>query len=73
MEPERLKREFGGRIAFWGGIDSQHLLPHGTPEQVLPRVRRPLQLSSREVEMTARTTPFARLQVAAPSGEKPNK
>jgi uroporphyrinogen decarboxylase len=40
MEPERLKREFGGRIAFWGGIDSQHILPHGSAEQVRAEVRR---------------------------------
>jgi len=40
MDPERLKQEFGDRIAFWGGIDSQHLLPHGTPEQVRGEVRR---------------------------------
>lgn len=40
MEPERLKGEFGGRIAFWGAIDSQHLLPHGSPEEVSAGVRR---------------------------------
>jgi uroporphyrinogen decarboxylase len=40
MAPERLKREFGDRISFWGGIDSQHLLPHATPEQVAAAVRR---------------------------------
>ena len=40
MEPERLKAEFGGRIAFWGGIDSQHLLPHGSPQDVRAGVRR---------------------------------
>ncbi len=40
MEPERLKAEFGDRIAFWGGIDSQHLLPHGSPEDVRVGVRR---------------------------------
>ena len=40
MEPERLKREFGGRIAFWGGIDSQQVLPFGTPEEVRAEVRR---------------------------------
>jgi uroporphyrinogen decarboxylase len=40
MQPERLKREFGDRIAFWGGIDSQRLLPQGTPEQVRAEVRR---------------------------------
>lgn len=40
MEPARLKREFGDRISFWGGIDSQHLLPHATPDQVAAEVRR---------------------------------
>ena len=40
MEPERLKREFGGRIVFWGGIDSQHVLPHGSPQDVADEVRR---------------------------------
>lgn len=34
MQPERLKREFGERICFWGGIDSQHILPGGTPGEV---------------------------------------
>jgi uroporphyrinogen decarboxylase len=40
MDPERLKREFGGRIAFWGGIDSQHVLPHRSPQEVADEVRR---------------------------------
>jgi uroporphyrinogen decarboxylase len=40
MEPQRLKREFGDRISFWGGIDSQHLLPHTTPERIAAEVRR---------------------------------
>lgn len=35
MAPERLKREFGERIVFWGGgIDAQHVLPTATPEVV---------------------------------------
>ncbi len=34
MEPERLKEAFGDRIAFWGGINSQRILPYGTPEDV---------------------------------------
>jgi uroporphyrinogen decarboxylase len=34
MEPERLKTDFGDKICFHGGIDTQNLLPHGTPEQV---------------------------------------
>ncbi len=40
MDPAALKREFGGRIAFWGGIDTQRVLPHGTPDEVRAEVRR---------------------------------
>ncbi len=40
MDPERLKREFGDRIVFWGGgIDAQHILPFGTPREVRDAVR----------------------------------
>jgi uroporphyrinogen-III decarboxylase len=44
MDPAELKNEYGGRIAFWGGgVDTQHVLPFGTPdevrEQVLDRLR----------------------------------
>ncbi|HUG12807.1 MAG TPA: uroporphyrinogen decarboxylase family protein [Opitutaceae bacterium] len=35
MEPAQLKADFGDQIVFWGGgIDTQHTLPFGTPEQV---------------------------------------
>jgi uroporphyrinogen decarboxylase len=40
MQPERLKAEFGGRLAFHGGIDMQNLLPSGTPGQVASEARR---------------------------------
>lgn len=47
MEPERLKREFGGRIAFWGGgADVQRVLPLGTPEEVRADVRQRLSVFS---------------------------
>jgi len=39
MDHKELKAEFGDRLAFWGGIDVQHLLPFGTPEQVRRAVR----------------------------------
>ncbi|HXJ80326.1 MAG TPA: uroporphyrinogen decarboxylase family protein, partial [Candidatus Methylomirabilis sp.] len=29
----KLKREFGDRLAFWGAIDTHHVLPEGTPER----------------------------------------
>ena len=36
----RLKREFGDRLCFCGAIDTQHVLPHGTTEDVRREVRR---------------------------------
>ena len=35
-----LKREFGADLTFWGGIDTQHLLPHGSPADVRDEVAR---------------------------------
>ena len=40
MAPMELKRKFGKRIAFWGGINTQETLPFGTPDQVRAEVRR---------------------------------
>lgn len=39
MEPAALKRDFGERIAFHGGISTQTTLPFGTPEDVRQAVR----------------------------------
>ncbi len=45
MEPERLKREFGRDITFWGGgCDTQHLLARATPAEVREDVRRRLEV-----------------------------
>ncbi len=34
MSPKNLYQRYGGRITFWGGIDTQKLLPLGTPAEV---------------------------------------
>lgn len=39
MDPYRLKKEFGDRISFCGGVDAQNLLVNGTPEQVREKVK----------------------------------
>jgi hypothetical protein len=40
MNPFELKKKFGDRVVFWGGgVDTQHTLPFGTPEQVRAEVR----------------------------------
>ncbi len=41
MEPVALKRDFGRDLVFWGGgVDTQGVLPHGTPAEVRDDVRR---------------------------------
>jgi len=40
MDTKKLKKEFGGQLVFWGGIDTQHVLPRGTPADVRDEVRR---------------------------------
>ena len=35
-----LKSRFGADVTFWGGIDTQHVMPHGTPQDVKDEVRR---------------------------------
>ncbi|MGI6034356.1 MAG: uroporphyrinogen decarboxylase family protein [Limnochordia bacterium] len=44
MEIESLKERFGDRAVFWGGIDTQRLLPQGSPEEVAKTVRRTAQV-----------------------------
>jgi uroporphyrinogen decarboxylase len=40
MDPDFLKKKFGKELVFWGGgIDSQHVLPFATPEEVKANVK----------------------------------
>lgn len=40
MDARTLKREFGRHLTFWGGgVDTQHTLPFGTPDEVYRQVR----------------------------------
>lgn len=38
MDPESLKKDFGDRISFCGGVDAQNLLVNGSPAQVRAKV-----------------------------------
>jgi len=40
MNIEELGRKYRGKITFWGEVDRQHILPHGTPGGVRAAVRR---------------------------------
>jgi uroporphyrinogen-III decarboxylase len=39
MDPERLKKEYGDKLTFWGTVDIQEVLPFGTPEDVANEVK----------------------------------
>jgi uroporphyrinogen decarboxylase len=40
MGLERIKKQFGDKLSFWGGIDTQEILPHGTPAEVAAETKR---------------------------------
>ncbi len=45
MAPAELKKEFGERVAFWGGgVDTQRTLPFGTPDEVRKEVAERLKI-----------------------------
>ena len=45
MQPERLKKEFGKDITFWGGgADTRFVLNSGTPQQVIDHVRENIEI-----------------------------
>jgi uroporphyrinogen-III decarboxylase len=47
MEPQRLKKEFGGKIVFWGGgCDTQTVLNKATPEEIREHVRERIKIFS---------------------------
>jgi uroporphyrinogen decarboxylase len=39
MDPVKLKRDFGDRIAFWGGVDTQQVMCRGSVDDVRREVR----------------------------------
>jgi hypothetical protein len=49
MGEHKLKQEFGKDIVFWGGgVDTQHTLPDGTPDQVYAEVRNRVRLFNQD-------------------------
>ena len=44
MDPVLLKKQYGDQLTFWGGgVDTQHTLPFGTPNQVSDEVARQIE------------------------------
>ncbi len=44
MEREALARDFGASLTFHGGVDNQHTLPFGSPDEVRAQVRENLEM-----------------------------
>jgi uroporphyrinogen decarboxylase len=44
MDLGKLKENFHNRIIFWGGIDEQYLLPHGSKEEIESEVKRAIRI-----------------------------
>jgi uroporphyrinogen decarboxylase len=40
MEPTRLKKNYGGQITFWGGVDTQNALNSKNPELIVDSIRK---------------------------------
>ncbi len=40
MDTKKLKKDFGKDLCFWGGIDTQKILPFGSPREVKEEVKR---------------------------------
>jgi uroporphyrinogen-III decarboxylase len=48
MDARMLKDQYGDKLVFWGGgIDTQEVLPRGTPEQVKAQVQERLDILSK--------------------------
>jgi len=48
MDPKKLKEKYGRNLVFWGGgIDTQKMLPFGTPEEVREQVLRTCEIFSK--------------------------
>ena len=47
MDLALLKKQYGDRLTFWGGISTQQALPFGTPEEVKQETRRVRDLMSK--------------------------
>ena len=49
MDPKHLKDTYGKDIVFWGGgVDTQHTLPFGTPEEIEKEVLKHLEIFSKD-------------------------
>ncbi|MBC8236434.1 hypothetical protein H8E77_43360, partial [bacterium] len=48
MDIEQLKRDYGDKLTFWGGISTQRTLPYGTPDEVREETSQVLKLMAKD-------------------------
>ena len=44
MDVAQIKRDYGDRLAFWGGMGIQQIMPWGTPAEVRAEVKRLIEI-----------------------------
>ena len=45
---EELKAQYGKELVFCGAVDTQHILPHGTPEEVRQEIKRVINILGKD-------------------------
>ena len=48
MDPAYLKKTYGDRLSFWGGIDTQKILPYGNVKDVEAEVERMIEIMGKD-------------------------
>jgi len=49
MDPQKLKDNYGKKLTFWGGgVDTQKVLPFGTPQEVYDEVRQRIEIFNKD-------------------------
>ena len=58
MDPKKLKKEYGDRLCFHGGMDIQRILPYGTEEEIIAEVKRLIDILGEEGGYILTTSEF---------------
>jgi uroporphyrinogen decarboxylase len=45
---EKVKKEYGGHLTFWGGISTQRLLPFASPDEVRKTVKETIRIMGKD-------------------------
>ncbi|MDD5728895.1 MAG: uroporphyrinogen decarboxylase family protein, partial [Victivallales bacterium] len=48
MDPAQLKKHFGDKLVFWGGVDVQQFLPNAAPDEIAPVIHGLIDIMGRD-------------------------